>query len=459
MRKEEIHQILDRQRTFFASGATLPVNQRVRRLRRLYRAIKIYEDEICAALKTDLGKSRQESYMCEIGLTLSEITHMLKHIYLYAAEKRKPTPLAQYVSRSFIKPSPYGTVLIMSPWNYPFLLTIEPLVDAIAAGNTCVVKPSAYSPATTAVIKKLLASCFKPEYVSVVDGGREENACLLEQKFDYIFFTGSQNVGKEVLRKSAEHLTPVSLELGGKSPCVVDASANIRLAARRIVFAKFLNCGQTCVTPDYIYCQESVREDLLVHLRREIIRQFGEHPLTNPDYGKIINKKHFDRICGLIDENKLYCGGEVRENELRIAPTVLDGVTWNDAVMQEEIFGPVLPVLTYHSLEDLIKLLNEKPHPLAAYYFSSDRNQIRRFTSKVQFGGGCINDAVIHLATSNLPFGGVGASGMGSYHGKAGFDTFSHKKSIVDKKTFIDLPMRYQPYTKIYDVLVRMFLR
>ena len=459
MRKEEIQQILDRQRTFFASGATLPVNQRVRRLRRLYRAIKIYEDEICAALKTDLGKSRQESYMCEIGLTLSEITHMVKHIYLYAAEKRKPTPLAQYVSRSFIKPSPYGTVLIMSPWNYPFLLTIEPLVDAIAAGNTCVVKPSAYSPATTAVIKKLLASCFKPEYVSVVDGGREENACLLEQKFDYIFFTGSQAVGKEVLRKSAEHLTPVSLELGGKSPCVVDASANIRLAARRIVFAKFLNCGQTCVAPDYIYCQESVREDLLVHLRREIIRQFGEHPLTNPDYGKIINKKHFDRICGLIDENKLYCGGEVRDAELRIAPTVLDGVTWDDAVMQEEIFGPVLPVLTYHSLEDLIKLLNEKPHPLAAYYFSSDRNQIRRFTSKVQFGGGCINDAVIHLATSNLPFGGVGASGMGSYHGKAGFDTFSHKKSIVDKKTFIDLPMRYQPYTKIYDVLVRMFLR
>lgn len=397
--------------------------------------------------------------MCEIGLTLSEITHMVKHIYLYAAEKRKPTPLAQYVSRSFIKPSPYGTVLIMSPWNYPFLLTIEPLVDAIAAGNTCVVKPSAYSPATTAVIKKLIASCFRPEYVSVIDGGREENACLLEQKFDYIFFTGSQNVGKEVLRKSAEHLTPVSLELGGKSPCVVDASANIRLAARRIVFAKFLNCGQTCVAPDYIYCQESVREDLLMHIRREIIRQFGEHPLTNPDYGKIINQKHFDRIRALIDEKKVYCGGEVREKELRIAPTVLDGVTWDDAVMQEEIFGPVLPVLTYHSLEDLIRLLNERPHPLAAYYFSSDKALIRRFTAKVQFGGGCINDAVIHLATSAMPFGGVGASGMGSYHGKAGFDTFSHKKSIVDKKTFIDLPMRYQPYTKVYDTLIRMFLR
>ena len=459
MHKEEIQHILTMQKTYFASGATLPVRQRVNRLRRLYRAIRMYEDEICAALKTDLGKSRQESYMCEIGLTLSEITHMVKHIYLYAAEKRKPTPLAQYVSRSFIKPSPYGTVLIMSPWNYPFLLTIEPLVDAIAAGNTCVVKPSAYSPATTAVIKKLITSCFRPEYVSVIDGGREENACLLEQKFDYIFFTGSQNVGKEVLRKSAEHLTPVSLELGGKSPCVVDASANIRLAARRIVFAKFLNCGQTCVAPDYIYCQESVREDLLMHIRREIIRQFGEHPLTNPDYGKIINQKHFDRIRALIDEKKVYCGGEVREKELRIAPTVLDGVTWDDAVMQEEIFGPVLPVLTYHSLEDLIRLLNERPHPLAAYYFSSDKALIRRFTSKVQFGGGCINDAVIHLATSAMPFGGVGASGMGSYHGKAGFDTFSHKKSIVDKKTFIDLPMRYQPYTKVYDTLVRMFLR
>ena len=459
MHKEEIQHILTMQKTYFASGATLPVRQRVNRLRRLYRAIRMYEDEICAALKTDLGKSRQESYMCEIGLTLSEITHMMKHIYLYAAEKRKPTPLAQYVSRSFIKPSPYGTVLIMSPWNYPFLLTIEPLVDAIAAGNTCVVKPSAYSPATTAVIKKLIASCFRPEYVSVIDGGREENACLLEQKFDYIFFTGSQNVGKEVLRKSAEHLTPVSLELGGKSPCVVDASANIRLAARRIVFAKFLNCGQTCVAPDYIYCQESVREDLLMHIRREIIRQFGEHPLTNPDYGKIINQKHFDRIRALIDEKKVYCGGEVREKELRIAPTVLDGVTWDDAVMQEEIFGPILPVLTYHSLEDLIRLLNERPHPLAAYYFSSDKALIRRFTSKVQFGGGCINDAVIHLATSAMPFGGVGASGMGSYHGKAGFDTFSHKKSIVDKKTFIDLPMRYQPYTKVYDALIRMFLR
>lgn len=459
MHKEEIQSILEKQKSFFASGATLPVEQRIRKLRRLQRAIRMYEDEICAALKSDLGKSRQESYMCEVGLTLSEISHMLKHIRCYAAEKRKPTPLAQYVSRSFVKPSPYGTVLIMSPWNYPFLLTIEPLVDAIAAGNTCVIKPSAYSPATTTVIKRMIADCFKQEYVAVVDGGRAENACLLEQEFDYIFFTGSQAVGKEVLRKSAEHLTPVSLELGGKSPCVVDASANIRLAARRIVFGKFLNCGQTCVAPDYIYCQESVKEDLIVHLKREIIRQFGEHPLCNPDYGKIINAKHFERIVKLMDENKVIFGGDVQDSTQRIAPTLMDNVTWDDAVMQEEIFGPVLPILTYHSQEELIDLLNSKMHPLAAYYFSEDRAAIRRFTSKVQFGGGCINDVVIHLATSALPFGGVGPSGMGHYHGKYGFDTFSHKKSIVDKKTFLDLPMRYQPYTKVYDAMIRMFLR
>ena len=459
MNEQEIHKIVKKQRAYFCSGATLSVDFRLAALKGLKAAIQKRQNEIHAALQADLGKSSFESYMCETGLTLSEISYMEKHTRSFAREKKVHTPLAQFHSRSFTKPSPYGSVLIMSPWNYPFLLTIEPLVDAIAAGNTCVIKPSAYSPATTAVIKRMIADCFKQEYVAVVDGGRAENACLLEQEFDYIFFTGSQAVGKEVLRKSAEHLTPVSLELGGKSPCVVDASANIRLAARRIVFGKFLNCGQTCVAPDYIYCQESVKEDLIVHLKREIIRQFGEHPLCNPDYGKIINAKHFERIVKLMDENKVIFGGDVQESTQRIAPTLMDNVTWDDAVMQEEIFGPVLPILTYHSQEELIDLLNSKMHPLAAYYFSEDRAAIRRFTSKVQFGGGCINDVVIHLATSALPFGGVGPSGMGHYHGKYGFDTFSHKKSIVDKKTFLDLPMRYQPYTKVYDAMIRMFLR
>ena len=366
--------------------------------------------------------------MCEIGLTLSEITHMVKHIYLYAAEKRKPTPLAQYVSRSFIKPSPYGTVLIMSPWNYPFLLTIEPLVDAIAAGNTCVVKPSAYSPATTAVIKKLIASCFRPEYVSVIDGGREENACLLEQKFDYIFFTGSQNVGKEVLRKSAEHLTPVSLELGGKSPCVVDASANIRLAARRIVFAKFLNCGQTCVAPDYIYCQESVREDLLMHIRREIIRQFGEHPLTNPDYGRIINQKHFDRIRALIDEKKVYCGGEVREKELRIAPTVLDGVTWDDAVMQEEIFGPVVTIQTFKTEQEAIDMANDTEYGLAGAVFTADGSRALRVIKEIRAGITWIN--CYNPAFNEAPWGGYKKSGIGRDLGVQGLEEYQEIKQI-----------------------------
>ncbi len=451
MREAEIQEILKKQKAFYATGATLPVEKRIEKLKLLKATIKEWEPEISQALKEDLGKGAEESYMCEVGLTLSEISHMLSHIRSYAGEKRRPTPLTQYVSRSFMKPSPYGNVLIMSPWNYPFLLTIDPLVDAIAAGNTCILKPSAYSPATTAVMKKLVAKCFPEEYVAVIDGGREENACLLKQRFDYIFFTGSQNVGREVLRQSAEHLTPVSLELGGKSHCVVDATANIRLAARRIVFGKYLNCGQTCVAPDYIYCQESVKEELITHLKREIIRQFGEKPLENSNYGKIINTKHFDRISALMDEKKIVFGGEKDRDTQRIAPTIMDGVTWEDAVMQEEIFGPVLPILTYHSLEDLIQLLNSKEHPLAAYYFSEDRAAIRRFTSRVQFGGGCINDVVIHLATAAMPFGGVGASGMGGYHGKYGFDTFSHYKSIVDKKTFLDLPMRYQPYSKLYD--------
>ena len=428
MHKEEIQSILEKQKSFFASGATLPVEQRIRKLRRLQRAIRMYEDEICAALKSDLGKSRQESYMCEVGLTLSEISHMLKHIHCYAAEKRKPTPLAQYVSRSFVKPSPYGTVLIMSPWNYPFLLTIEPLVDAIAAGNTCVIKPSAYSPATTAVIKRMIADCFKQEYVAVVDGGRAENACLLEQDFDYIFFTGSQAVGKEVLRKSAEHLTPVSLELGGKSPCVVDASANIRLAARRIVFGKFLNCGQTCVAPDYIYCQESVKEDLITHLKREIIRQFGEHPLCNPDYGKIINAKHFERIVKLMDENKVIFGGDVQESTQRIAPTLMDNVTWDDAVMQEEIFGPVVVVQKFKTADEVIALANDSVYGLGGAVFTKNINTAMKVARSVRTGRMWVN--TYNDLPAGAPFGGYKQSGIGRETHKVMLEHYSQMKNI-----------------------------
>ena len=459
MTEQEINSLVTRQRKYFQTGATLPVSVRITALRGLYTAIVKYENEIHDALKKDLGKSGFESYMCETGLVLEEISCMLKHIRRFAGEKRVRTPLAQFHSRSFKKPSPYGVTLIMSPWNYPFMLTLSPLVDALAAGNTAVVKPSAYSPNTSEILRKILSQCFDPQYVAVVTGGRAENTCLLREHFDYIFFTGSQTVGKEVMRNAAEYLTPVTLELGGKSPCIVDQTADIRLAARRIVFGKYLNCGQTCVAPDYIYCHRSVKDSLVKEIQRQIQLQYGEEPLHNPDYGKIINKKHFDRILGLIEEKKIVHGGNSDRDTLRIEPTVLDNVTFADPVMQEEIFGPLMPVLVFDNLDEAITRINAMPHPLALYFFTSDKAAAKDVTSRCGFGGGCINDTIIHLATTEMGFGGFGESGMGAYHGKTGFDTFSHYKSIVDKKTWIDLPMRYQPYRKMHEKMVRFFLK
>ncbi len=455
-----IQQTMEAQRRFFRTGATLPVSFRVKMLQRLRAAVKRYEGEISRALAADLGKSAYEGFMCETGLVLMELNYMIAHTARLARERTVRTPLAQFAARSVQKPSPYGNVLIMSPWNYPLLLTLDPLADAIAAGNTAVVKPSAYSPATSAVIARLLGECFRPEYVAVVTGGRQENAALLDERFDFVFFTGSQAVGKEVLRHTAEHLTPAVLELGGKSPCIVDATAKIPLAAKRIVFGKFLNCGQTCVAPDYILCHSSVKDRLVEELCRQIRRQYGEDPLQNPDYGKIVNEKHFDRLTGLIDPGKAVIGGQWDREARKIAPTVLDGASWDDAAMQEEIFGPVLPVLTFDSFGALYGELADHPLPLALYLFSQDRARIRETLSRLRFGGGCVNDVVIHLATSEMGFGGVGESGMGAYHGRVGFEAFSHTKSIVDKKTWMDLPMRYQPYRKgLYGGLLRLFIR
>ena len=459
MTEQEINAIVAVQRKYFQTGATLPVSFRIDALRRLYDAVSGSEKEIHDALRKDLGKSGFESYMCETGLVLEEISYMLKHVRRFAGEKRVRTPLAQFHSRSYKKPSPYGVTLIMSPWNYPFMLTLSPLVDALAAGNTAVVKPSAYSPCTSEVIRQILTKCFEPQYVSVVTGGRAENTCLLHEHFDYIFFTGSQSVGKEVMRSAADHLTPVTLELGGKSPCIVDQTANIKLAARRIVFGKYLNCGQTCVAPDYVYCHRSVRDRLIKEIVKQIRRQFGKKPLDNKNYGKIINEKHFDRILGLIDKEKVVYGGNSDRDALRIEPTVMDNVTFSDAVMQEEIFGPVMPVLTFDSLDEVIRNVNAMPHPLALYLFTSSRAAAKKVTARCGFGGGCINDTIIHLATTEMGFGGFGESGMGSYHGKTGFDTFTHYKSIVDKKTWLDLPMRYQPYRKMHEKMVRFFLK
>ena len=459
MTEQEIKDILQQQNHFFSSGKTIPAEFRLKQLESLKEAMIRHEADLAAALKEDLGKSRMESYMCEIGLTLSELTWMQKHLRSLMRSKRVSTPAAQFAAKSFRSPSPYGTVLIMSPWNYPVLLTLDPLIDAIAAGNTAVVKPSAYAPCTFDVMKTMIEECFPAHYVAVVDGGRAENQALLQQRFDMIFFTGGKTVGREVLRHAAEYLTPVTLELGGKSPCIVDSTAKIRLAAKRIVFGKYLNCGQTCVAPDYILCDKRIRDELITAILAEIEKQFGKEPLKNPNYGKIINEKHFERILGLINGEKLVYGGQSEPESLRIAPTVLNNITWDDAVMGEEIFGPLLPILTFDTLDEALDTVESHPHPLALYFFSEDTAAQKKVLDTCRFGGGCINDTIIHLATSDMPFGGVGESGMGSYHGRVGFETFSHYRSIVDKKTWMDLPIRYQKYTGLKEKMMRMFLK
>ncbi|MBQ6495739.1 MAG: aldehyde dehydrogenase [Firmicutes bacterium] len=459
MEKERIHEIVEKQRAFFNTGKTLDVSYRMAALKKLNKAVNKHEDRLAAALKADLGKSFTESYMCEIGITYSEITYMRRWARWFARDKYVLTPLAQFHATSFVKPMPHGVTLIMSPWNYPVLLTLEPLVDALAAGNTAIVKPSAYSPYTSDVLKELIEETFDPEYVAVVTGGREENTYLLDEKFDHVFFTGSKEVGRTVMAKASKHLCPVTLELGGKSPCIVGKTADIPLAAKRIVFGKLLNCGQTCVAPDYVLCHPEVKQELIEGLIAEIKTQYGENYLENEDYGKIVTKKHFDRINRLIDAGKTVYGGGSNEATLQIEPTIMDGVTWNDPVMQEEIFGPVLPILEYKNRKDVIDTINSRPRPLALYVFTDEKEFAKEITTRCAFGGGCINDTIIHLATSNMGFGGNGESGMGAYHGKVGFDEFSSRKSIVDKKTWLDLPMRYQPYNPVNEKLLKMFLR
>lgn len=459
MTETDIAGLLQVQKEYFQSGVTISVSFRVQMLKKLKQSIQNHEKEINAALVEDLGKCEYESYMCEIGMVLSELSYMIRNTKKLAAKHRVHTPLAQFASVSYTKASPYGNTLIMSPWNYPFLLTMGPLVDAVAAGNTVIIKPSAYSPATGCIIEKIITEIFQREYVAVVLGGREENRHLLEMKFDFVFFTGSQAVGKEVLRHAAEYLTPVVLELGGKSPCIVDDSAKIKLAAKRIVFGKLINCGQTCVAPDYILCQKNIKDDLVKEIICQIREQYGDAPMKKADYGRIVNRKHFDRIRHLINPEKTVFGGEVKEDTLQIAPTVMDNVTWEDDVMQQEIFGPIIPVLTFEKFKEVYEILKDKPKPLALYLFTEDKEHVNTIMEQCSFGGGCINDTIIHLATSEMGFGGVGESGMGAYHGEEGFKAFSHLKSIVDKKTWIDLPMRYRPYEDVYAKLVRFFLK
>ena len=452
-------ELFNKQKAYFKTYETIDINFRIQSLIKLQSAIKKYEKEIINALYQDLGKSEYESYMCEVGLVYSEITYMLRNIRKFTRNHTVNTPLAHFASHSYTKASPYGNTLVMSPWNYPFLLTLDPVVDAIAAGNTVIVKPSAYSPYTSEIIKKLIDETFDEKYIAVVLGGRKENAALLDLKFDMIFFTGSEFVGKEVLRHAAENLIPCVLELGGKSPCIVEKTANIPLAAKRIIFGKFINSGQTCVAPDYILCDTSIKEKLIEELIKQIKIQYGDNAVDNPNFGKIINEKHYDRLLGLINQEKVVFGGNGDRSKLKINPTILDNVTLDDAVMQEEIFGPILPIMTYDNFDEVYDFVNDKKKPLALYLYSEDKQIIKLVSERIQFGGGCINDCIIQVATSEMGFGGVGESGMGSYHGCEGFKAFSHTKSIIDKKTWLDLPMRYQPYQEKYRKILKMFLK
>lgn len=442
----EYRELIHSQRAFFRSGRPAILAFRKRQLTKLYVWIEKHESDIEKALKADLCKSGVEAYTTEIGIVKEEIRYALRHLEVWARPRVVPTPLTQFPAKSVRYPQGYGVVLIMSPWNYPFQLTVAPLVGAISAGNCAVVKPSAYSPHTSALLKRMMSELFKQEYVAVIEGGRKENEFLLNEKFDYIFFTGSVNVGKLVMEKAVAHLTPVSLELGGKSPCIVDETADIRLAAKRIIWGKLLNAGQTCVAPDYILVQKNVKDRLIKQMVHQIYKMYGKEPLLNENYPRIVNEKHFERVNRLLDSGKKVCGGGSSKSSLKIAPTILEDITWESPVMQEEIFGPILPVMTFYDIREVIEMVNARPSPLALYYFTKDKTREQQIIRSISYGGGCINDTVVHLATSYMPFGGVGNSGMGSYHGKESFDTFTHYKSVMKKSNILDIPIRYAPF-------------
>ena len=451
-----IHELVELQRRAFYAANPRPVETRLDQLERLYKTIVRWEDRVCAALQADLGKSHEEAYMTEIGMVLSEISCCMRHLPRWARQKRAPLPLAQFPGKSYILREPYGVVLIMAPWNYPFQLTLNPLVGAIAAGNHCIVKPSAYAPASAQVIFELIDACFPSEQAAVILGSRAENQALLEERFDYIFFTGGVNMGKVVLEKAARYVTPVTLELGGKSPCIVEESADIRLAARRIAFGKALNSGQTCVAPDYLLVQAGVKDKVLQEIKACWDAFYGD-ALRSPQWPKMVNQKHYQRVMNLIRGENVFCGG-VGDGE-RIAPTLLDGVSWDAPVMREEIFGPVLPVIPFKSVREIIPLINSREKPLALYLFTRREDVKEQVLKSVPFGGGCVNDTIVHLASTRLPFGGVGQSGMGRYHGKYSFDTFTHEKPVVVKGNGLDIKMRYPPYSRKKLNLIKKFLR
>lgn len=438
--------LIEKQRTYFRTGATQDVSFRIKKLKALKKALKSRENEIFEALREDFRKSTFETYVSEIGMVYEEINYIIKRLKLWAEPEKVDTPITIHPGSSYIYRVPYGVTLIIGAWNYPLQLTLVPLVGAIAAGNCAILKPSELSPNTSKITAEIMQEVFDEEYVAVVEGGVEATQQLLAEELDFIFFTGSVRVGKIIAQAASKYLTPFTLELGGKSPCIVHKDASIDTTAKRIAWGKFLNAGQTCVAPDYLLVHESVKKDLIFKLKKYITSFYGKEPKDSPDYPRIINNNHFDRIASYLQDGKVVAGGQIDREERYIAPTILDDVNWDDPVMQDEIFGPVLPIITYENINRAVEEINSRPKPLAFYAFTESKSIGEQLLKYVDFGGGCLNDTVTHLANLNLPFGGVGSSGSGSYHGKFSFEAFSHIKGVHKKTTWIDVPLRYPPY-------------
>ncbi|MFA6695927.1 MAG: aldehyde dehydrogenase [Sphaerochaeta sp.] len=453
----EVQLCITEMRTFFRNGSTQSVAWRKTQLKKLKDGIKEHEKQILDALFEDLGKTDFEGFATELGLVYAEIDKHLKHLDSWTSKKRVRNTLLSFPSKAYTISIPLGIVLIMSPWNYPFQLTIAPLVSALAAGNCVIVKPSRYSSHTSQVLESLIAKLYPSHYVTVFQGGSEMNQELLSHRYDHIFFTGSPTVGKVVMEAAAKTLTPITLELGGKSPAIVEANSDIPLAARRIIWGKCLNAGQTCIAPDYVLVERSVASQLIEEMKLAITNMFGSDPLHCNDLPHIINERHFNRLISLFEEGTLVYGGQIDPKNLKIAPTLITDVQRTGTLMSDEIFGPILPILTYETFEQAVGYVQAREHPLALYLFSNDKEHQEIVVRTVSYGGGCINDTVMHLSNPHLPFGGVGSSGMGSYHAKQGFDTFSHQKSVLESKRWLEIKLRYAPYRGKLALIKRLF--
>lgn len=452
----DINKLVMLQRQYYNTGKTRDISFRLEKLKRLKSVVLENEEKILLALKKDLNKSNFEGFMTEVGMFYSELDFAIKNIRKWGKTKRVKSSMVNFPSVSKIIPQPYGVTLIMSPWNYPFQLALIPLVWSVAAGNCVILKTSEYSVSTSGIVKEIIEKIFSKEYVAVVQGGQEESEKLLLERFDYIFFTGSTNVGKIVMKSASEYLTPTTLELGGKSPCIILKDADIDLTAKRLTWGKLINAGQTCVAPDYVLVHEDRKDELIEKIKYYIIKYFGDNPCNNEQFPKIINERHFNRIVYLIDIDKVVYGGDYNNEKLKIEPTILNDVTWDDNIMKEEIFGPIFPILTYKDLDEVVQEIIQRPNPLALYIFTKNKKLENKILEMIPAGGCCINDTITHIATNYLPFGGVGESGMGSYHGKAGFDTFTHYKSVL-KKLNLDMPIRYAPYNdKLIKILKKI---